>query len=449
MRKGPQQQPNVVVIMADQWAAHAMSCAGSSTVHTPNLDRLAASGTRFERAYTTFPLCVPARSSLITGHFPHELGIKGNTAAPATRPGTRPDSLGHWFSAAGYDCAYAGKWHAPAASAEAQDGFEVVHPFGDKGLTRSVVSWLESRTDTDVPFLLFVSFDNPHTICEYARGQHLPYGDVQAPATVRDAPPLPLNFANAPFSPQALAFEKVQAEAAYGTAEYTADDWRLYRHAYAQLIERTDKEIGVVTEALDRFGLAANSVIAFTSDHGDGDAAHGWNQKTSLQEESIRVPLLLSGPGIRNAHVSNQMVSVGLDLHPTLCGAAGIPAPTGAKGINCLTEKRMPAEGVAVETAFGTSQRPTTTGRSIVTSQYKYTIYSWGKYREQLVDLIADPGELRNLAEESAFDEVLEEFRERLLTWCTETSDEDFLKRLVLPRSVSGLVRDEIYAVPY
>lgn len=440
---------NIVVIMADQWAAHAMSCAGSTVVHTPNIDRLAASGLRFERAYTTFPLCVPARSSLITGRYPHELGITGNSVDPKVGPGRSQESLGHWFSAAGYNCAYAGKWHAPAASVSELDGFDAVHPFGDKGLVRASSEWLRARRSDGRPFLLFVSFDNPHTICEYARGQHLPYGDVRPPASVRDAPALPLNFANAPYSPQALNFEKEKAEAAYGTNHYTVDDWRLYRHAYAQLIERTDREIGTVLDALDRLGLTDDSYIIFTSDHGDGDAAHGWNQKTSLQEETIKVPLLISGPGISSGVVSSQTVSLGLDLMPTLCGIAGIPAPTGTRGINLLAEGRATAECVTVETAFGAGTRPTTTGRAIVSTQYKYSVYSWGKHREQLVDLLADPGELQNLAEKSTYDEVLDSFREKLVNWCIDTHDDDFLKKLVLPTKTNGLVRDEIYAVPY
>lgn len=442
-------QPNILIIMADQWAAHALGCAGSSVVHTPNLDSLAATGTRFERAYTTFPLCVPARSSLVSGRYPHELGIEGNTVPAGSGPGRAKESLGHWFTAAGYECAYAGKWHAPEASAHAKDGFDVIHPFGDEGLSAAAVDWLGSRYNTGTPFLLFVSFDNPHTICEYARGQHLPYGDVQPPANVRDAPPLPSNFATAPYSPQALTHERAQAEQTYGTAGYSHDDWRLYRHAYAQLIEKTDEQIGTILRALDLQGMAENTVVLFTSDHGDGDAAHGWNQKTSLQEEAVRVPLLMKGPGIGFDQVRNQLVSLGLDLIPTLCGLAGIAAPAGINGLNCLTEKRAQGEGIAVETAFGTGRRVSTLGRSFITDRYKYTVYSWGKHREQLVDLVADPGELRNLAEESAFDAILEEFRRRLLGWCTETNDEAFLKKLVLPHSAGSLIRKEIYAVPY
>ncbi|MDN6299188.1 MAG: sulfatase-like hydrolase/transferase [Micrococcaceae bacterium] len=442
-------RPNIVIIMADQWAAHALGCAGSEIVQTPCLDALSGAGLRFNRAYTTFPLCVPARSSLVAGRYPHELGISGNAGVSEKTPGRSAESLGHWFTSAGYDCAYAGKWHAPGASAVEADGFEVIHPFGDLGLPEAADAWLGTRQQQEKPFLLFASFDNPHTICEYARGQHLPYGDVPPPASVRDAPPLPANFATPPASPQALTYERTQAEPSYGTSEFTADDWRLYRHTYARLIEWADGQIGSILDSLEAHGLADDTVVLFTSDHGDGDASHGWNQKTSLQEETVRIPLLMRGPGIGASQVSEQLISLGVDLIPTLCGVAGINAPPGATGHDVLAQPRTSDDGVAIETAFGTGDKGSTLGRAFIGERYKYSVYSWGKYREQLVDLIADPGEMRNLAAESAFDEVLEDFRARLLAWCLETGDAAFLKKLVLPTGVDPAVRAGIYAIPY
>ncbi|MGP5165118.1 sulfatase family protein, partial [Arthrobacter rhombi] len=250
-------------------------------------------------------------------------------------------------------------------------------------------------------------------------------------------------------SPQALTYERTQAEPSYGTSEFTADDWRLYRHTYARLIEWADGQIGSILDSLEAHGLADDTVVLFTSDHGDGDASHGWNQKTSLQEETVRIPLLMRGPGIGASQVSEQLVSLGVDLIPTLCGVAGINAPPGATGHDVLAQPRTSDDGVAIETAFGTGDKGSTLGRAFIGERYKYSVYSWGKYREQLVDLIADPGEMRNLAAESAFDEVLEDFRARLLAWCMETGDAAFLKKLVLPTGVDPAVRAGIYAIPY
>ncbi len=466
-----QRRPNVLLVLADQFAAHALSCAGSDHLHTPHLDQLAARGTRYERAYTTFPLCVPARSSLFTGKYPHQLGIRGNGESEgvwqhgAGLSPQHPDSLAHWLGAAGYDCAYAGKWHAPSASATAEDGFDVIHPFGDKGLADACAAWLSNRSG-ERPFMLCVSFDNPHTICEYARGQHLPYGDVPA-AELRDAPPLPENFAIPPYYPQALAFERAASAPMYGTTEFSPDDWRHYRHAYARLVENTDRQIGVIMDSVERAGLLEATTIIFTSDHGDGDASHGWNQKTSLQEESIRVPFIGSGRGFRHGAVSQELVSVGLDVLPTICGVAGIEPPSALTGTNLVAgpdgglagdagltaggDGDCPAQArdVVVETLFERSVRPLTQGRSLLAGDYKYTVYNWGKYREQLVNLAKDPGEGRNLAVESRFDPILEDMRERLLSWCLETGDRAFLKGLRLPINVDERIREQIYSTPY
>lgn len=449
---------NILLVEADQFGAHALGGAGAEHVSTPNLDALAARGTRYERAYTTFPLCVPSRASMLTGRMPSELGITGNSAGrkaadgvPRAEPGTDPGSLGHRLGAAGYDCVFAGKYHATTASAERGDGFDVLRPFGDVGLAEACAEWLGLRRDDQNPFFLTVSFDDPHTICEYARGQALPYGDV-TPTGVRDAPPLPANFARSVREPEAPRHEKHVQNAVYGTENYTPDDWRAYRHAYASLIERVDRRIGVVLDALSEAGLERDTLVLFTSDHGDGDASHGWNQKTALFEECVRVPLIMAGPGVESG-VSDTLVSTGLDLLPTLCAAAGLSAPDDAAGRDLRdTTGNAPDDAprdVVVETAFDTGSRPMTRGRALIAGRYKYTIYNWGRHREQLHNLAADPGEMRNLADESRFDDVLEDMRRRLMEWCLQHGDTDFLKALRLPQGADPAIRDRIFAKPY
>lgn len=452
-------RPNLLVIMADQHAAHALSCAGATHLATPALDALAADGTRFTRAYTTFPLCVPARASMITGRHPHELGVMGNARGDAQEPGRDPASLGHRLRALGYDTAYAGKWHALQASVSAEDGFEVVTLFGDRGLAEAAGSWLRGRAGQERPFAFVVSFDDPHSICEFARRQPMPYGEVRPVPPVRDLPPLPANHGPAAYEPEALRHEQRRAAAMYGTLDYTPDDWRLYRHAYARLVERVDAQIGSVLDALAEAGFADDTVVVYTSDHGDGDASHAWNQKTALIEESVKVPLIVRDPRRPvPAAETSALISVGRDLLPTLAAiaAADEPAadttPDGPPEWRDLLAVATGAPGhaeVVVETLF---ERPTgsgTMGRALITDRYKYVVYSWGAHREQLFDLDADPGETRNLAAESASDPVLEDLRARLLAWCLRRGDTGFLKRLALPRDVDQSVHDQIFAVPY
>ncbi len=438
---------NILLVMADQFAAHALERHHHSDAHfkTPNLDRLASVSTVFTQAYTPFPLCVPARSAMITGKYAHQLGIMSNdkkALANVPEPGHDPDSLGHWFAAAGYDCAYAGKWHAMAASSTAADGFTPIHPFGDEGLVEACHQWLGGR-GSERPFLLVASFDDPHTICEYARAQPMPYGNVP-PQAVADAPPLPSNFPQRPYAPEALAFEQQAGARLYGTTGFGPDDWRRYRGVYAALVERVDQRIGQLLDGID----LASTAVVFLSDHGDGDASHGWNQKTALHQECIRVPLLFHVPG-RSAGVQDEPIAALLGLLPTLCEVAGIPVPGGLATGSILSPSENP---VVVETVFADARAlpgAGTAGRALILGRWKYTVYGWGTHREQLHDLAADPQELRNLAVESAFTSELERMRAELLEWCETTGDAAFLKRLMLPESASGAKHQEIFRVPY
>lgn len=444
---------NVLLIMADQFAAHALgsSDAGPNAhFSTPQLDALMERSAVFDRAYTSFPLCVPARSSMMTGLYPHQLGINGNShTADAPEPGRNPRSLGRWFASHGYECAYAGKWHARQPSAQSEDGFTPIHPFGDVGLVPACAEWLTERAPGDAPFLLVASFDDPHTICEYARQQPLPYGGTLS-ASLRGAPPLPANFHSGPYAAQAPGEERKRAATMYGTTDYTPDDWRGYRHTYSQLVSRVDGYIGALLQALAESGAADNTVVIFTSDHGDGDASHQWNQKTALYEECIRVPLLVSGPSIQ-AGKREQPVAAALDLFPTLCALTGLQPPAGLAGrdVFALDRSEGTDEPVVIETAFDGGRPPITRGRSLISGRYKYTVYSWGKWREQLVDLTTDPGELRNLAVEEKFDHELEQMRSLLLQWCIDTDDASFLKFLVLPKDAPNDLQRQIFTVPF
>jgi choline-sulfatase len=431
---------NILLIMADQFAAHVLDRSRDTDAHfhTPNLDRLAASSVFYTQAYTPFPLCVPARSSLVTGRYPHELGIVSN-AAGAPEPGRSPFSLGHWFSQSGFDCAYAGKWHAQSASATAEDGFAPIHPLGDEGLVEACTDWLAARS-TSRPYLLVASFDDPHTICEYARSQPLPYGDVPT-VPVAAAPPLPANFPPAPYAPSVLATEAEAAARVYGTRDHTADDWRQYRAAYATLVTRVDERIGQLLDGVD----LAETAVVFASDHGDGDASHGWNQKTALYQECIRVPLLLHVPGQAPSTVDTPVAGI-MSILPTLCQIGGLAPPPGLPSTSLL---EGPPDSVVVQTLFPSESRPQTAGRALVKGKYKYTVYSWGRNREQLHDLDSDPGEQRNLAMESEFVQVLEEMRVELLRWALDTTDTSFLKKLVLPAKTSENTRQAIFAIPY
>src|SRR5215203_524469 len=185
----PTSRPNVLLIMTDQQQSVALSCAGNRDVRTPNLDALAARGTRFTSAFTTFPLCTPARAGLFSGRMPHALDVMNNNLPLADA--VREQTLGHLFARAGYDCAYGGKWHVTQIAMQDGFAFRRISGFDDNALPPAAIEFL--RTPREQPFLLVTSFDNPHNICEHSRNQPLPWGEVSL-ATTEDCPNLAPNF---------------------------------------------------------------------------------------------------------------------------------------------------------------------------------------------------------------------------------------------------------------
>ncbi len=420
-------RPNIVFIFTDQHYAGAMSCAGNDELKTPAMDRLAAEGMRFENAYCTYPLCTPSRASMATGMMPHQIDAYDNEQPiPENR---RDAEIGHVMTRTGYECAWGGKWHVPEISMPDHHGFTKICDYSDWDLADACTRFLQSPHDR--PFFLVASFDNPHSICEWSRQTALPWGEV-ADVPTDQCPNLPANFAPPAFESEALAAERFpRPRSIFRGGKLNEDDWRHYLHAYYRLTEKVDVEIGRILDVLDATGRADDTVVIFSSDHGDGLAAHRWNQKSALYEESVRVPLIVRGPGrVATERVDDDhLVCVGLDLFPTLCDYAGAIPPDDLPGSSfrpLLEGEYDPPwrDHLAVETYFGPHIGGLgTQGRMIRTKRYKYVLYSWGKYREQLIDLENDPGEMVNLAVESRYQSVLDEHRKLLIQWMEQTDD--------------------------
>jgi arylsulfatase A-like enzyme len=282
------------------------------------------------------------------------------------------------------------------------------------------------------PVFLFASFVNPHDICQVARHQSLPQGPIEPPASGAECPNLPYNFAEPAFGPEILHFVRLHSPRIYPTVDFTDDDWRRLRWGYYRLIEKVDGEIERLLEALRASGREEDTLVLFTSDHGDGHGAHRWNQKTALWEEEIRVPLIASGKGVAvGGRTEARLVSNGLDLLPTVCDYARVEVPDGLPGhsLRPLLEDREVEtwrQDLVVETQTSMGEGPggPALGRAVVGERYKYSVYAMGRWREQLVDLQTDPGEMVNLAVERRWESVLQACRKRLRNWCEETGDE-------------------------
>jgi len=449
------ERPNIVLIMTDQHQAQALSIAGNMDLSTPNIDKLAKRGVRFENAYATFPLCTPSRSSMFTGKMPHSIGVNSNKEGDNSMSHSdKQNSLGRLLKAAGYDCVYGGKWHAPEAEMVRGNGFESIADFGDMPLAEKCIDYLKTRTNNAQPFFMVASFDNPHSICEWARNEPLPYGNIAA-VPIEETPQLPVNFLQSESFPEALKIEQEANKKVYPTKNYSEEDWRQYRYTYYRLVEKVDAEIGKIIDAIDDLGLRENTVIIFTSDHGDGNAAHGWNQKTALIQESINVPFIISDLAIAdNGNTNNSdLISNGLDMYTTISDYANVESPENLRGksLKPLLEgqqKFLDREFVVVETKFEGKQAFGTTGRALIGKTYKYVLYNWGKHREQLFDLKNDPLEMNNLINSKTHLKILDRSRQRLLEWCKQTDDNKFLRKLILP-SKSKISSTELFDKPY
>jgi arylsulfatase A-like enzyme len=424
-----QKKPNILLIITDQQTATAMSCAGNNYLNTPSLDQLAATGVRFENNYVTQPLCLPFRSSLQTGRYPHEIGTISN--GKKIKNGF--PLLGNLMTTSGYSCDYFGKWHVGISPEEA--GYPRYENAGkdDKKSEAARVFLLKKQ---DKPFFLTVSFMNPHNVCELARadavGTNLPDGSIGlAPTNINDLPPLPDNFDYPEDEPSVIRTIQKSSKIHYPTMEWDELTWRQYLWGYYRLVEKVDAEIGKVLQALKNGGHEDNTIVIFTSDHGEGVAMHHWNQKQILYDQATKTPLILSWKGETKKRVYKELTSAALDLPVTILDYAGAEIPSSMPGMSLrpIAEEKpsKPREYVIAETMFargGTNLGAT--GRMIRTKNFKYCIYDNGKRREQLFDMQKDPGELNNLVNDKNFSNKLNEHRILITQWAKKTGDTEF-----------------------
>jgi arylsulfatase A-like enzyme len=428
-------RPNILFVFTDQQSYNAMSCAGNPFVNTPHMDQIAARGIRIDNCYCTSPVCSPSRSSLVTGRMPHETGVEyNNFAIDKTIP-----TMGDIFRAAGYNTIWTGKWHLPASYPQLRNnpfipGFETVQlppgiPLGLGAHTDAIIAdsavgilnWEVQKEDK--PWLLAVSLHNPHDICWWTGMPPVPHAHVDG------YPPLPDNFeicAGEPEFMQVCREPKRYGPELQHTKTWDENQWRAYLHSYYHMAEQVDLEIGRIMRALRENGHEDNTIVVFTSDHGEGSAAHRWVVKLNLYEEVVRVPLIVSWPGtLDEGRVDTTSLTGGADLVPTLCELAGVDCPevTGRSFAPQLRSADAPGARYVVSELAPDPQRTELQGRMVRTPQYKYIAFSYGADPEMLFDLAADPGEMKNVARDESMHAVVTEHRGMLREWMARTGD--------------------------
>ncbi|MEM6333766.1 MAG: sulfatase-like hydrolase/transferase [Planctomycetota bacterium] len=424
---------HVLFVMTDQQSADAIgTLTPGGFLNTPHLDRLIAEGTRFTHAHTPNPLCGPARSSIFTGHYPHEHGIQTN--ADLSKPTPFP-CLGRRFADAGFRTGYFGKWHLPWSIADsAAHGFEFIdnadRANGADPRTPGLAAEFLGGLD-DQPFLLVASFNNPHNICEWARGDRdLPDGPIGPIPPLDRLPPRRANHAPPIDEPDIVADVRraMHADARFPVGEFLERDWRELIWAYDRMVEHIDRRVGQVLAALDASGKADDTLVVFTSDHGECRGAHGFNQKTVFCDESIRVPLIMRGPGVAAGTTDDRLVNIGVDLLPTMLGAAGAPGDASLPGedlSDATAAKRayVVCQNHLTQTAEIDGYRPTPRGRMVRSDRFKYCVFDEGRRRESLVDLIDDPGETTDLAVVPELAKARDDHRRMLAEFASQHDD--------------------------
>lgn len=434
----PVRPANLLFILSDEHNAKALGCAGHPFVRTPNLDALAARGTRFTSGSTPSPICVPARAALATGLPLHRLGRYYDNGDPyeggmrswhhaLRETGHRVVSIGklHFRGMPGDDHGFSeeqlamhvvdGKGDllalirdddmAPrggaAKMAEYAGPGESDYTRYDRDITAAAQVWLrEEAPRQDRPWCLFVSLVTPHFPLVAPPEHYYRYLDV----------PLPKQYApeDRPTHPFVAEVARVMAYDSHVPDETTL---RRMMAGYYGLVSFMDEQVGKILRCLEACGLADGTRVLYSSDHGDNVGARGLWGKSNMYEESVGVPMLLAGEGVAAGRVVDTPVSL-TDVYATVLDGVGAreAAPEGSLSLFDVAEGRAPADRAVLSEYHATASRE---GAFMLRDRrHKYVRYV--SYPAQLFDLEADPEELRDLATDPAHAAVLAAMEVRL-----------------------------------
>ena len=428
-------KPNIVFIFSDQQRYDTMGCTGNPLIRTPAFDRLANEGVLFRQAFSSCPICSPYRAELLTGRYAHKNGVVDNEYALGRDQTTLAQALG----AAGYHTAYIGKWHLGYGPypPEKRYGFDymaanncnhhhnavdyhaneadpvVIKSWGPTGLTDLAIEFMQEHNEqsNDSPFLLMMSWGPPHWPYDKYPEKHKIYNPDDV-----DLPP------NVPEQMEAFARKEI--------ADYYGN------------VSALDEEMGRLMDWLDANGLRENTVLCFSSDHGDHLSSHGYGKpgdgwlhhskrasKATPHEESIHVPFILSYPKRVEPGQATDVLFNSVDVMPTLLGLAGIELPEGIQGTD-LSHAALGEDGPEPDSAYfqilgpGWPHRGDWVGcwRGLRTERWVYARW-FDRDETWLFDRENDPYEMNNLAGKPEHAARREQLEQRLQQWMKDTDD--------------------------
>lgn len=456
------ERPNVLFIIADDLTSTALSCYGNTICETPNIDRLAARGVRFTRAFSNATYCGPSRASFLSGYYPHATGVFGYKS-PRPRIGDRatwpqhfknaghhaarvskiyhmgiPDDIETGSDGADDPASWTEKFNSPGPEWKAKGEGETLegNPNGDKpvvggntfvvveaegddlvhsdGKTAAkAVELIGKFAKADKPFFLAIGFVRPH-VPFVAPARYFeafkPYDKMPLP------PKLPGAWDNIP-----------KAGVNYKTSLNMKMDERRQRKAvggYYGAVAYMDAQVGKVLDALEQSGAADNTIVIFTSDHGFHLGEHDFWAKVSLRDESAKVPLIIAAPG-KKPGVSEALVEL-IDLFPTTARLAGLEVPERLQGRDLTAVLDDPRQSVR-DAAFCVA--PMTKGFLLRDDRWAYIQYGENaSLGVELYDMRDDPKQYVNLADKPEFAPTVEAFQAKLAARLREVRDNDLPK---------------------
>lgn len=481
-------RPNILFIMSDDHAAHAMSCYGSVVNQTPNLDRIAKEGVRFDRCFVVNSICSPSRATILTGKYSHLNGVPVFNRFDGSQP-----TVSKYLQAAGYYTGMIGKWHLGSDPTGfdkwmvlpgqgvyfrpvfiTPEGRKVIPGYASDVITDLSIDFLENRPK-DKPFFLMCHHKAPHRPWEPdAKHKAMFAGkNIPEPATLRDdyatrvdaireckqkvfddltrrdlklEPPTELKGTNRAKWLQTKPTE-VRIEVDGTTKILTGEElnkWKYQRYMqdYLACIQSVDDNVGRLLDWIDAHGLRENTLVIYTSDQGFFLGDHGLYDKRFMYEPSLKMPFVARWPSTIKPGLVQDAMAINCDFGPTFMDLAGLPIPSDMQGRSLLPLLKGPAPADWRSSMYyryyhDPGDHDTRAHYGVRTLTHKL-IYYWKKNQWELFDLIKDPDELRNLYNDPAQQELVTKLKAELYRLKKELKDDDQFADQQPPNGVDG-----------